>query len=347
MRRPCLETLLIAWVVLIAAAGASESSCAVERAAEQILRHQVSDGAIVMGALPAKQSRLVPYFANFAARGLVTAFRETRDARWLDAAKRCAAWHEAHMNADGTIYDFDGAPGAWKPTGHYDSTDSYAATYLDLVLTIHRAAPDREWLRSRLPSVCQAVAAIRLTLQPNGLTLAKPKWPVIYLMDNTETAAGLRAAAAIAGELGEAGLQQETSATADRMEQAIARHLWDAARQTYWVGLQTNGAKVHGQQKWYPHVMANLMAVGWLPPSERHRTLLARLKKESSTEIPSAVRSEDDLDRLVWWGSAASGAGDRALSAEIMVKLAGFDAHVKQFANPALLGHLCRILARD
>ncbi|MCX6907570.1 MAG: hypothetical protein NTY01_05950, partial [Verrucomicrobia bacterium] len=197
MRRPHLETVLIVWVVLIASAGASESGSAVERAAEQILHHQTSDGAIVMGALPSKQSRLVPYFANFAARGLVAAFRETRDARWLDAAKRWAAWHEAHMNADGTIYDFNGAPGAWKPTGHYDSTDSYAATYLDLVFAIHRAAPDHEWLRSRLPSVRRAVAAIHLTLQPNGLTIAKPKWPVMYLMDNTETAARLRAAAAI------------------------------------------------------------------------------------------------------------------------------------------------------
>jgi hypothetical protein len=344
---PCLETVLIAWVALIAAAGASESGSVVERAAEQILCHQASDGAIVMGALPAKRSRLVPYFANFAARGLVAAFCETRDTRWLDAAKRWAAWHEAHMNADGPIYDFDGAPGAWNPTGDYDSTDSYAATYLDLVLAIHRAAPDGEWLRSRLPSVRQAVAAIRLTLQPNGLTLAKPKWPVMYLMDNTETAAGLRAAAAIARELGEAALQRETSATAGRMEQAIARDLWDDARQAYWVGLQTNGAKINGQQKWYPHVMANLMAVGWLPPSERHRALMGRLKENFLAKMPSSVRSEDDLGRLVWWGVAARGAGDRALSAEIGAKLAGFDARVKKFANPALLGHLCRLLARD
>jgi len=35
-----------------------------------------------------------------------------------------------------------------------------------------------------------------------------------------------------------------------------------------------------------------------------------------------------------------------ALSDEIAAKLAGFDASVKRIANPGLLGHLCRLLAR-
>ena len=334
------------WIALLAAVSLAQAGSPVERAAEQILSHQAGDGAIVMGALPAKRSHLIPYCANFAARGLVAAFGETREARYLDAAKRWAGWYEAHMNADGTIYDFNGSPGAWIPTGDYDSTDSYAATYLDLVLAIHRATPDREWLRSRLPSARQAVAAIRLTLQPNGLTLAKPKWPVMYVMDNTETAAGLRAAEGIGRELGEGAFQRETGAMADKMEQAISREIWDDARQAYDVGLQTNGAKVHEKPTWYPYLMANLMAAGWLPPSERHRALLVRLKGQFPGEIPPAVRAESDLDHLVWWGIAARGAGDRALADEIAANLAGFDASVKKFANPGLLGHLCRLLAR-
>ena len=335
------------WIALLAAVSLASDGSPVERAAEQILGHQADDGAIVMGALPANRSHLIPYCANFSARGLVAAFGGTHEPRYLDAAKRWAAWYEAHMNADGTIDDFNGSPGAWSPTGDYDSTDSYAATYLDLVLAIHRAAPDREWLRSRLPSARQAVAAIRLTLQPNGLTIAKAKWSVMYVMDNTETVAGLRAAEGIARELGEAAFQRETGAMADKMEQAISRELWNDARQAYDIGLQTNGAKVHGKPAWYPYLMANLMAAGWLPSSERHRALLVSLKEQFPGDIPTAVRAESDLDHLVWWGIAARGAGDRALSADIAAKLAAFDTSVKKFANPGLLGHLCRLLAQQ
>jgi hypothetical protein len=327
--------------VLLAPAGSP-----VERAAEQILIHQTDDGAIVMGALPAKRSHLIPYCANFAARGLVAAYGETGEARYLDAAKHWAAWYETHMNVDGTVDDFNGSPGAWTPTGDCDSTDSYAATYLDLVLAIHRASPHREWLRAKLPSARQAVAAIRLTLQPNGLTLAKPKWPLMYVMDNTETAGGLRAAEAIGRELGEAVFQQETGAMADRMEHTVLCELWDDARQAYSIGLKASGAKIASKPAWYPYLMANLMAVGWLPPSERHRALLVRLKAGFPGEIPPAVHSENELDHLVWWGFAAQGAGDQELSADIASKLAGFDAAVKQFGNPGLLGHLCRLLAR-
>ena len=39
-------------------------------------------------------------------------------------------WYAAHLNPDGTIDDHRGLPGALRPTGHYDSSDSYAATFL-------------------------------------------------------------------------------------------------------------------------------------------------------------------------------------------------------------------------
>ena len=306
----------------------------VRRAAAELLRHQTADGAIVMGTLPASRSHLVPYFANFAALGLAAASGETGDARYLDAARRWAAWYEAHMNPDGTICDFDGASGAWQSTGDCDSTDSYAATFLELLLAIERAAPDPAWRAAHLPAARRAVAAIRLTLQPNGLTSAKPGWEVMYLMDNVETAAGLRAAAAL-------GL--DTAGLAASMERTMTAKLWDDARQTYAVGLEGNGRLVTAAATWYPYLMANLMAVGWLPPREGHVALLGRLRQQFGAEMPVAVNTEDDLERLVWWGIAAQGAGDAALGADIAAKLHAFDAQVKTFARPDLLGHLCCI----
>ncbi len=55
-------------------------------------------------------------------------------------------------------------------------------------------------------------------------------------------------------------------------------------------------------------------------------------------------QNEADLERLVWWGFAARGAGDMDLLQEIGRKLTTFDP-AQPVANPALLGHLCRLLA--
>jgi len=328
--------ILLAFAVCLARPAAAAET--IRRAADAILQHQVPDGAIVMGSLPAKRSHLIPYCGNFAALGLAAAYGDTHDRVYIEAAKRWVAWYAAHMNADGTICDFDGTSGEWESTGRYDSTDSYAATFLELLAAIHGAARDDVWLGSELAAARQAVAAIRLTLQPNGLTFARPQWPVMYLMDNTETARGLRAAARL-------GLN--TSAAASAMEHAVVEKLWSPRLLAYAVGLEKEGRHVKAPEAWYPFVMANLMAVGWLPPQPRHAPLLGGFKQRFAGEIPDAVRTEKDLDHLVWWGIAARGAGDRALLDATTRKLDQFDARVKTFANPNLLGHLCRVVARN
>src|SRR5947209_3414691 len=68
------------------------------RTADQILSHQTPDGAIVMQPVSTGDSRVVPYFANLAAYGLVAAYRDTSRAGYLDAAKRWAAWYAAHQD---------------------------------------------------------------------------------------------------------------------------------------------------------------------------------------------------------------------------------------------------------
>jgi hypothetical protein len=316
------------------------------RAADQITAHQMPDGAIVMGALPAAESRVLPYFANFAALGMVAAYRETRQPRYLEVARRWVGWYEAHQNPDGTINDYTGTPGAWKSTGDYDSTDSYAATYLELLLAIYRATTDGKWLRAQYPSATHAIAAIRLTLQPSGLTIAKPTYPVMYTMDNVETVRGLHAAAAICRIVDDKTAASATAALATGMEAALTRDLWDPVRQCYRIGVQTDGFKAEGLKVWYPDAMANLMVVGWRPRSARNRALFARLKAQFSDTLPTVIRNEDDLDHLCWWGWGARGAEDAALSAQIAARLSAFDIALPAVVNPGLLGHLCRLLSR-
>lgn len=352
-RLPAL--FVLAWSCLAASANCAASPLRPEpdkppqglvALADRILRKQLADGAIVQGLLPAASSHVIPYCADMAAHGLAEAYRVTRDRRYRDGGRRWIAWYEAHQNANGTIYDYDGAPGAWKGTGDYDSTDSYASTFLEAVWALYRAGPDRSWLRERLPAARKCVDAIRLTLQANGLTLAKPTYPVMYTMDNTETAAGLRSAARIEREVGDKERAGQCDALAERMEHAVQTLLWDADNQCYLIGLQPDGYRHRGLSRWYPDAMANLMAIGWLPRSARHGPLLKRLRERFAADLPEAVAGESDLGKLVWWGVAAIGAGDAPLLSRVREELSAIGPSVP-LAEPSTLGLACRILCRE
>lgn len=318
-----------------------------KHAANLILRHQGADGSITMAPLPVATTKVIPYFGNHAAQGLAAAYRVTGDTRYRDAARRWVAWYEAHQENNGTIYDYTGAPGAWKSTGDFDSTDSYASTYLELVRDLHQAGPNAAWLKARIPFVNRAIEGIRLTLQPNGLTLAKPTWPVMYTMDNVEVALGLRAAVQIARAVKDESLARSAQGLAERTEAGIARDLWDVKNQVYYVGVQPDGGRMDGFSKWYPDVMANLMAVGWGPSSARHRPLYKKLVVAHGAGIPRTVKSMDDLGVLAWWGFAAHTIGDDGMFTRIQTALADFEKSVQTFDNPATAGHMVRLLAVD
>ncbi len=326
-----------------------------ENAAKYLAAMQSPDGAFPM-AKPgsADSSRVIPYFSSLGAFGLTVAAAETGDRKqrdqYVNAARRWAEWNDSRRNPDGTIFDHEGKSGAWKPTGKYDSTDSYASTYLELLGLLDRVAPNPLWLRGRWQFVHRSVAAIVLTRQPNGLTTATPTYPVMYTMDNIEVLRGLRAAVALAKSLGNKAEGTEWNALADATESGIAGKLWDPKENCYLVGLQVDGGRAAGLSKWYPDVMANLMAVGWLPRSERrmqlYGKLVAKFANAPDTGIPRAVSNEDTLERLTWWGFAARTAGDRTRFPAIQATLRATDLTKLAIANPATVGHVCRLLSR-
>ncbi len=104
---------------------------------------------------------------------------------------------------------------------------------------------------------------------------------------------------------------------------------------------------MEGLKLWYPDVMANLMAVAWLPASPRNRALFDRLRKEFGHDIPKSVGSQVDLERLIWWGWAANGAGDRTLLARVCVLLSQFETVNAQGLDCGNLGHVARLTARS
>jgi len=317
---------------------------AVRAYASRIVGQQAADGAIVMGDPADPRVHVIPYFANLGVHGLLEAAAVIRDAAYTKAARRWLGWYESHMNPDGTVYDYvrDGA--GWKATRDYDSTDSYAATYLEAVALAQRTAPDAAWLRDRIPYVRRAVAAIRLTMQPVGMTLAKPTYPVMYTMDNVEALSGLRAAAVIGKAAHEDDLARDAAGMADRMEAAIRDQMWDPDADAYIVGLQPDGYRHKGLAKWYPDIMANLMAVAWLPPSPRNEALYGRLLARFAPKEGGATKTDDALDVYLWWGMAAQAAGHRESAGRFSKVVETAAATVPSHLNPATAGHAIRIL---
>lgn len=325
-------------VLLSPAVAAVAAAAPIGRYTESIRSRQTTDGAIVMGTITPTGNRVVPYFANLAALALAEAPGSTN----LGAAKSWANFYRARMKTDGTVDDQTGQPGAWTSTGERDSTDSYASTFLEVMDAIRKRDP--AWTKIRFTDVTRAVGAMQLTLQPNGLTLAKPEWPVMYTMDNVEVWRGMKAASRLALSAGKNDSADAWAALATRVEVAIERDLWDAVRGSYRIGIQLDGGKMEGLEKWYPDVMANLMAIGWGKPSARHPALYALLLERFGTNLPTVVRSEDDLDVLIWWAFAARARADKPRFAALASRLAAFDPAVVTVNNPALLGAVCRLL---
>lgn len=311
-----------------------------EQVAGSILSRQAADGAIWMGG----GEKIVPYFAHLAALGLLAAHAVVPKPAYLSAVGRWLDWYDAQRNPDGTVWDYVGKPGAWHATSDRDSTDSYAAVYMEIVAGLHRARPDLTALRRRYASVRLSARALELTLRANGLTLAKPDYPVWYTMDNIEVYRGWHAAEQIAHWIGENADAQRYARRAAGSLHALDTLLWDEQAQRYLVGLQPDGGRAPAGNEWYPGQMVNLMAVAWLPRSERRKALFTRMR-QAYPDLPEKAASEGDLDVLLWWAMAARNANDDTLFRTLVDRLQTFDPEIVSLYNPGLYGHLCRVLS--
>lgn len=150
---------------------------------------------------------IVPYFANQAA----TALALTKDSKWLPAVARYMDWYFRNLNWPdalglyGTIYDYRQVGGHWQPDltirvanhpHYYDSVDAYAATFLTLLRAYVAADGDTQPLMRHAKQI-EAISGLMINMMDSadGLTIAKPTYPVKYLMDNCEVYKGLEDAA--------------------------------------------------------------------------------------------------------------------------------------------------------
>jgi len=241
---------------------------AILREAEHVRKSVTADGAINM--VPILDSRqdayIIPYFGVYASIGLDIAalLAKERDLgralEYLRLSENFYYWYTAHMNPDGSIYDYNkGSVEAPEPSGDADSEDAYAGVFLYGAYIHYRAVQAIDKVRAdefltRIELFCRKAANLIISLQePDGLTLAKRDYPIQYLMDNLEAYEGLKALR----QLGLVGFEEY----AEKIATATNRYLWLQEGYFAWAKDPHDDTVSSGWDKWYPDKMANTWAI--------------------------------------------------------------------------------------
>lgn len=253
---------------------------------------QLENGAIPMTYSPDGEVRMNPYFADFAALALLDRAEE-----YSTAVKKYMDWHFSHLNTeetdyngvDGTIYDYtitlkkgeitDESVTMYKRKKSYDSTDSYAATFLTVLNKYYNKTGDSEYIIAHSEEIQRIINAMFSTYH-RGLTTAKPDWRVKYLMDNCEVYEGALAAAELFGNVlcaADSSLEPIRIKCADaaiEVAQTIENELWMPLSNRYEVGTVKHldvPSDLFLWSKYYPCATAQLFPIihGLIEPNTK------------------------------------------------------------------------------
>ncbi len=281
---------------------------------------QLSNGAIPMTYSANGKLTMNPYFADFAALALLD------DAeKYADNVKAYMDWHFAHLNTaeedfgglDGTIYDYvitmkDGrieseVVSTPENADSYDTTDSYAATFLTVVHKYFSKTGDSDYILDNAQDIRRITNVMFATLQ-NGLTYAKHNHRVKYLMDNCEVYEGAVAATGLFEEIVQRGKTEYTDMRDDcsrligTVKKNIDRKLWNYVGGYYRPGITAYvriPTKIFSWKTYYPQATSQLFPIicGVIEPNtQRARNLY---EKFSETYHWEAFEYPDDF----YWGA--------------------------------------------
>ncbi len=265
---------------------------------------QLPNGAL---AQTPYSDRVVPYFANIAAKSLIDVDS--------GATAQYIVWYLSHLNRpdrwglSGTIYDYEvkrhgSAPGseateiAMKATRDYDSADSYAATFLSLVSEYYDKTQDSDLVTTNLEDI-NLVAQVIVSLQDtDGLVFVKPGSRTKYLMDNAENYRGLMDWSDVLEELGHSGLAAYYRNVAERIKNGITQTLYDSEGGAFAWSLSPFMKRFPKNGKWYPDGVSQLYLVtcGVLPPEDPKAI---RIWEEFNSQFPG-WESGEKRDRFPW-----------------------------------------------
>lgn len=263
---------------------------------------QLPNGAIPMTYAANGELTMNPYFADFAALALL----DNAD-KYADNVVRYMDWHFSHLNTahedfnglDGTIYDYkitmkDGevvSEAVTNPGGDsYDTTDSYAATFLTVVHKYLQKTGDSSYLAANAEDLKRITDVMFSNLQ-NGLTYAKPNHRVKYLMDNCEVYEGFIAATGIfdalvlSGKSEYAEMRDNCSAMIDVIKENVNTKLWNYVGGHYKAGVTAYVSiptKIFSWDTYYPQATCQLFPIicGVIDPScERAKTMYEKFSE--------------------------------------------------------------------
>ncbi len=258
---------------------------------------QLENGAIPMTYTPNGEVKMNPYFADFAALALLDRAEE-----YSDEVKKYMDWHFSHLNTeetdyndvDGTIYDYmitlkngkitDESIAIYKRKNSYDSTDSYAATFLTVLNKYYKETGDGEYIVSHADEIRRIINAMFSTYH-KGLTTAKPDWRVKYLMDNCEVYEGALAAAELYEKLltpfnsDYEETEKKCAEAAFEIAQTIEEQLWKPHLGYYEVGkwkIIGTTSDIFSWRKYYPCATAQLFPIihGLIAPNTERANML-------------------------------------------------------------------------
>ena len=284
---------------------------------------QADNGALLMTSGPNGQFTMNPYFADFAALALLGAGEE-----YYENVRRYMDWHFAHLNTaetdyngvDGTIYDYtitlsDGKVVSEKININadgkksYDSTDSYAATFLCVVAKYYEKTGDLAYLQANSQDLQRLLNPIRQTMD-KGLTFAKPDYRIKYLMDNCEVYEGLVAAEKLYTALWLPTLCAEVADLKDQIFNAIETYMWQEAEGYYEVALGVNNDSAYAftWTNFYPCATAQIFPIfcGLLDPADdRAVYLYNKFNEYFSTGERKSTWEEMSIPDTFYWGALA------------------------------------------
>lgn len=299
---------------------------------------QLENGAIPMTYSKNGRLTMNPYFADFAALAMLD------DAeKYAENVKAYMDWHFAHLNTaeedfnnlDGTIYDYvitmkDGkieseVISTPENADSYDTTDSYAATFLTVLYKYLTKTGDSDYIVNNAEDIKRITNVMFATLQ-NGLTYAKHNHRIKYLMDNCEVYEGAIAATELFEEIVLSGKTEYTDMRDDcnklisTVKESINTKLWSFVGGYYRPGITAYvkiPAKIFSWDIYYPQATSQLFPIicGVIDPdTQRARNLY---EKFSETYHWEAFEYPDDF----YWGAnvqAAAIMGDVESVAEYM-----------------------------
>lgn len=253
-----------------------------ESETEWLASLQLENGALPMTYSANGQLTVNPYFADFAALALLD-----NAEKYADNVVKYMDWHFEHLNTaeedfnglDGTIYDYiitmkDGrieneAVSEPDNADSYDTTDSYAATFLTVVEKYFSKTGDSSYLVSHAEDLKRITDVIFSNLQ-GGLTYAKPNHRVKYLMDNCEVYEGAVAAAKIFEEIVLSGRNEYADMRDDCKElivtvkENINNKLWNYIGGYYRPGIAAYVSvptKIFSWNTYYPQATSQLFPI--------------------------------------------------------------------------------------